>query len=1254
VKKALFVFLVFGITTLVLPSRSYSQLYVGVYIDTILTEGWYYPCGSYTMYGGVSINNISPITGVEYRLYMYGGGSMTVNGSPFSSGGYVVMPPNFNFTITGALNYKLRAVGTPQVSGEVYPCSFDTYSVYCLGPGTPEEKVTDIPDTTGDPCETNSCGWTYIQPEYTDCCPLEWDSCYIHPGTSVQAVGQVFQKTFGDSAIDEGISISATSDGGYLIVGNSDTSAILIKINIDGDTLWTRRFYTGTTTKGKITFETYDGNYIIGGNNNFWGFIIKTNTNGNIVWQRSYSTGSNSQLEINSISQTSDSGLIMAGTAWRWDTTGTYVGRAGSDGQIWAARKLMTSLDYQGFSILQTSNGRYIAFSQSNPYQTGHLLYMGSSLSIFTNRDLGWLSPFSAIETIDGKIVFAGKIYNGSSLDDIFLAKTTVTGGMQWSVIYSGDSNDVAKSVLKTPDGGYIIVGTTYSYGAGNGDVLLIKTDSLGNMQWSKAYGGIEEDIGNSIALTNDGGYIIVGTTKSFGSGNKDIYLVKTDSLGRCACNETDVNIPFQSLGAPTFPSQGYFSGNYSSGNSIYTSNRGTIENTICFAQCTFPISTNSTPILCNGGTSDSATAVPTGGTEPYTYSWSTGDTTQSIYNLIAGSYTVTVLDSNNCSEIVVINITEPPQLTVNITGYNISCYGAGDGVANVSVNGGTPPYTYSWSTGDTTAAITNLAAGWYNVTVHDSCGYSLTDSFLISEPTPLTISTTSPSLICNGNWTTVTANVTGGTAPYTYSWSTGDAGTGWQTIYLPAGSYTVTVVDSNGCTVTDSVVITEPPPINIVSNITRPTCGNSDGSIIVNVQGGVNPYVYFWNNSDTDSIATLTGIPTDTLLLLVTDSNNCSASSTFIVNCIDNSCQAALSLLVSQDSCPGAGTYIYAQSSTTFQRCSANVPTDAAPDGAPCTPDPNACPVTNFIYATVNTQPCFCGTITSSTIQSIYVSLDTVPGTYSHGCGHDVRLWLRSPAGTLYSLAQTKPLNQNTDNKYKPTFTIAGTLGYLPNVNNVSYDGVGYIPDGGSISSQFVGQNMCATNSYATALGFGAGTWILYLSDNDSTGCTDNVRITEFCMTFQGGASGDYSWSSAGCNSYLSDTTSAYALFYPPSGIYDCTYYVTASDSCGCLATDSLRLYCPTPSVVESVEAGSAFNIYPNPAPNSFTVSIKEELRIGNWELKIVDVTGRVVHAQTTRNSKSEIINCNFSSGLYFVKLSAGERVYLQKLLIE
>jgi len=191
--------------------------------------------------------------------------------------------------------------------------------------------------------------------------------------------------------------------------------------------------------------------------------------------------------------------------------------------------------DDNGYSVQQTSDGGYIITGHTDSYGAGGydvwLIKTDSSGSVAWNKTFGGSSGdggYSVQQTSDGGYIIVGITYSyGAGGGDVWLIKTNSSGNVAWNKTFGGSSGDDGYSVQQTSDGGYIIVGITYSYGAGSADVWLIKTDSSGNEIWDKTFGGSDDDSGISVQQTSDGGYIIAGETFSYGAGSNDVWLIK-------------------------------------------------------------------------------------------------------------------------------------------------------------------------------------------------------------------------------------------------------------------------------------------------------------------------------------------------------------------------------------------------------------------------------------------------------------------------------------------------------------------------------------------------------------------------------------------------------------------------------------------------------------------------------------------------------------------------------------------------------
>lgn len=285
--------------------------------------------------------------------------------------------------------------------------------------------------------------------------------------------------------------------------------------------------------------------------------------------------------------------------------------------------------------------------------------------------------------------------------------------------------------------------------------------------------------------------------------------------------------------------------------------------------------------ILCNGQCNGNASANVTGGSLPYTYLWSNTQATHTATNLCSGTYSVVVSDANGCTTVQSVTITQPSPITVNTTATPASC-NASDGSATANALGGTGTLTYSWAPGgQTTSTATGLSAGNYIVTVTDSNGCAQANAITVPSLSNLTSSATQTNVLCNGASSgSATMNANGGTTPYSYNWTGGQATS--TASGLSAGTYVCQITDANGCTSTQTVTINEPAALVPATTSSNENCGKADGSANASASGGVGPYTYLWSNAQATSSAN--GLAAGTYSVLVADANGCTQTATAIV----------------------------------------------------------------------------------------------------------------------------------------------------------------------------------------------------------------------------------------------------------------------------------------------------------------------------------------------------------------------------------
>ncbi len=289
--------------------------------------------------------------------------------------------------------------------------------------------------------------------------------------------------------------------------------------------------------------------------------------------------------------------------------------------------------------------------------------------------------------------------------------------------------------------------------------------------------------------------------------------------------------------------------------------------------------------IACNGSTTDITNTV-TGGTTPITYEWSNGSNTQNLTGVVAGTYSVTVRDNNSCSVVREITITQPNVLAVSVDAGSVACNGSTT-TASAVVSGGTEPYEYQWSNSATTQTITDIIAGTYSVTVTDDNGCSTNAFTTITQPDALAVTISGSTSVCEGTTTTLTANVQGGTADFTYSWSNGETTNAITTPQLTvATEYSVTVTDANDCTVSTNVnvEIGDTPGIEI-SQVSAICVGN-EVMLQANVSNAGSDYTVQWSSSDTDA-----GLPDITATETITVTPTAAGNYTYTASLTATSC---------------------------------------------------------------------------------------------------------------------------------------------------------------------------------------------------------------------------------------------------------------------------------------------------------------------------------------------------------------------------
>jgi len=295
-------------------------------------------------------------------------------------------------------------------------------------------------------------------------------------------------------------------------------------------------------------------------------------------------------------------------------------------------------------------------------------------------------------------------------------------------------------------------------------------------------------------------------------------------------------------------------------------------------------LSATAVPATCANTANGSIDLNVSGGVAGYTYLWNDGAVSEDRLALPGGSYTVEVTDFNACRANTTVFISSPAALQLSVSATAAPCSGIPGGSATASASGGTAPYQFNWSNGQTGVSVSNLAAGTYTVSLTDANNCTATAQFVISQPvSALSAFGTATAVSCNGGADgRIDVSVFGGVSPYTYAWSNG--ATSDDLSNVAAGVYTLTITDQNSCTLLLTDTVSEPQPI-LASAVAVPnSCsGGSNGSVDLTVSGGTAPYNYLWNNFSTSQ--DINGLPAGSYSVIITDSRSCLATTTAVVS---------------------------------------------------------------------------------------------------------------------------------------------------------------------------------------------------------------------------------------------------------------------------------------------------------------------------------------------------------------------------------
>jgi hypothetical protein len=644
------------------------------------------------------------------------------------------------------------------------------------------------------------------------------------------------------------------------------------------------------------------------------------------------------------------------------------------------------------------------------------------------------------------------------------------------------------------------------------------------------------------------------------------------------------------------------------------------------------------------------------GGTGAITYS---GDATT---GLTTGTYTYTATDANGCTATASVTITNPPAISISSSVSNVSCNGGSDGSVSTAVSGGTPSYTYAWSTGVLTSGISGRTAGTYSVTVTDANGCTGTISVVVGQPTLLIASASATAIVCHGGTSNVTVSGTGGVVPYTgtgiftvsagtYSYTITDANacassttvtvtaptaitvsaiagtiacyggtttvtvsatggtgmlTGAGTFTVSAGTYTYTVTDEAGCTAAVTIAVSQPELLAISGTTTNITCfGLSNGSITTTVSGGTPGYTYVWTGSGISgaTTASVSGLVGGSYTVTVTDANGCTMYRTFTIIAPSAVVASATSGTIV---CPGGVTTV-------------------------------------TVTATGGTVGAGSYSGDAGTHFPVFAGVHTYTVTDANGCWDTTTIVITDPNGSI-PISLTK--------------TIRSVRCY-----GESNGAIHVVASGGMPAYSYFWSPAGVGIAGGDSLGMApAGTYTVIAID--SRGCARSAvysinqpailavtaKVTAIKCNKKDGK----------INTAVSGGTSPYTYLWSTgattadiTGLSAGTYSVTVTDANGCTTTGSWTLINPcegariSGSVDEDeakVKEMSTIKVYPNPSMGEFSVEVPAINK--KVSIQITDITGREIeHRIIVDNLGVPFVFSlgKAASGIYIVKVNTG-----------
>ncbi len=1050
----------------------------------------------------------------------------------------------------------------------------------------------------------------------------------------INGLGELqWSKSYGGSGVDIGSSIQPIS-GGYILAGctgSAGESGIsagfggnefwVLQLDLNGALVWEKTYGGKRHDVAKTIVVNNNGDYIVAGNtwsddgdvsnNNGHGdaWIVKINNVGILLWEKNF--GSETPDRLNSLAKTTDGNYIFAGVKSEMDLVSNgFFGRY--DEQYWVLK-----FSESGQMIWEKTFG-------GNKYD--------EAFSVEPTTDGGYIIGGSVQSDLDDFSSNAGNL-------DAWIIKTDATGTTEWSELYGGAGNENLKSITETSDGGYVMVAATNSF--------FIDTTFVNNGffdWWVVKFGGnsINVNLGNdlnvchdetftlnaSVAgcnctyLWNDGSPDAIRNISISSTTNYTVTVTNADGLEGVDQITVFISQPSVSISTIDIPCFGYQGGsimltpndpNYSylwntgsTNQEINNLNAGTYTYTVTDGNgCTIvdeatiseppavTVLENIIEVDCNGNSTGSIDLNVSGGAGDFQYAWQSGETTQDVYNLNAGGYTVTVTDMNGCIKVQDWVVNQPSVIDVGPNPIAASCFDSEDGGAQMSINGGVGNFSYTWSNGSVNQNLSGVGVGTYTLTVTDGNLCQKIATVQVTSPAEIVIEESVQNADCFGNNSgSITTQVSGGVGSYDFNWSNG--ATSSNLSQLSSGTYTLTITDDNFCEKVKEIIVNQNTDIDIFSQLTMPSCHDSnDGSIDLFPSGGSGNFTYLWNTgAETEDID---GLENGDYIITITDGNGCEEIQLFTIEAPDS---ISITSTVFDVSC--------------FGENSGMIQTEAIGGNG------------GFQYIWNNNE-------NTATIDSLFAGSYALTVVDTIGCTTAAIFTINQTSQIFTSPSITEISCYGASDGAIDLQVEGGNGGYILNWSSGANSGL----PSGDYTVTVTDMNNCEVIQ-DFFLPQPDSLIISIAATNPIDGSDGNILATPTGGTFPY----EFNW-----NDGMWDEAEISNL---PTGIYD----LIVTDFNGCTKNVSVLL---EPTSVFEIENLQTFEIFPNPNDGTFFIKLEFEKR-ENFEVSILNDLGQIIQKYNRQdNFILEKMNMeNLTSGIYFVKIKTENGVIVKRVIIQ